>query len=130
MSFADPKFGKLLFEVGSLRFAYAFHTETSLSLTVQSAASQFTRGWIDVHYPCREQIKVQFRGALAEADLNPATIREIIGALILRLEIPSGETYEANFFKASSQIQMAQSTGEEGMTDRIETVRSFTLPKD
>ncbi|MDX2080389.1 MAG: hypothetical protein SFU53_06350 [Terrimicrobiaceae bacterium] len=129
MSFTNPKFTQLNVEIGGLRLAYAFHTETSLSLSVQSAASQLARGWIDIHYPCAGHIKAQFRGALPEPHLNPVTIREILDSLRPLVNIAPEDTFEATFFKASNQIQIAQSTGEQSMTDRIETARNFSLPK-
>jgi hypothetical protein len=130
MSFTDPKLTQLDFHLGVLRLLYAFHTETSLSLSVQSDASQFARGWVDIHYPCNGSTKLQIRGTLADVDLNTETVREIIGNLLTLLGIPKNETYEAVFFKASRQIQMTQSNDNESMTDRLETTRRFTLSEE
>ena len=130
MSFCDPKLRQLHTVVNGIELAFSFHTETSISLSARSPGSQFAKGWIDVHYPCSGHIKLQIRGALAEADLTGMTIKLIVESLMAQLSVSKEETFNAVFFSASKQMQMSQSTDADGMTDRIDTTRSFTLPKE
>ena len=128
MSFDSPQFQKLSFSVEGIKFLYAFHTETSLCLEIQIGSSKAPKGWVDVHYPCRDHIKLRLKGALPEECLTAAKIKELVTVIRDRLGIGKDETYSAAFFKASSQVGMTQSTDRSGMTDQIETTRSFITP--
>lgn len=113
--------------IATLIFTYSFSTETSTSFNV---ASGLFRGWVDVHYPCQSHIKLQIRGALPEEYLTASKIKEVVSTIQKFLEIPTDETFEAVFFKPAKIVQMSKSTDRQGQSDRIDTSRSFNLPKE
>jgi hypothetical protein len=112
--------------VGSVDVAPSFHTQTSTSFDVRSK-KHF--GWVDVHFPCHGPVKVQIRGALPDECLETSWIRQLVPALFEYLKIPKEETFEATFFKPVNVVKIGQSTNQAGETDRINTMRTFGLPK-
>jgi hypothetical protein len=113
--------------IAKLTFTSSFSTETSISFNVVSG---LFRGWVDVHHPCQGHIKLQFRGALPEEYLVASKIKEVVSAIQDLLEIPVDETFEALFFKPAKIARISKSTDREGKSDRIDTSRSFNLPKE
>lgn len=113
------------FSIGEINLVLSFHTESSVSFDI---IGLFSPGWIDVHFPCNDHIKVQIRGALAEKFLEPSCVHKLVPALLEKLGIPHDETYEALFFKPTKGISMGQPVDREGMTDRIQTTRKYKTP--
>lgn len=126
MNFTELCHQHLRFSIGAADLACLFSTQTSASFSIRVAGY---RGWIDVHFPCEGHIKVWIRGALPEECLEASWVSQFIPAFMGQLKIPEDETYEAEFFKPASGIHMAQPVNREGMTDRLQTTRSYRLPE-
>lgn len=86
-------------------------------------------GWMGMHYPCEGHVQAYFQGVLPERCLNPDALKQIISTLFARFDIPPNTTYEIQVVSAKSKISLSSPVDENGMTDRIETTRKFSLPK-
>src|ERR1044072_7445540 len=93
----------LRFFVDSIEIGCDFWSPGSISLIVKAGAQ---RGWIDVHFPSEGHIKVQMRGALPADLLKPEMVRKLIKEVLVHLEVPNDQTYEATFFKPLNVIRV------------------------
>lgn len=125
MSFSNLSAQPLAFSVTGLELSCSFRTETSISFVI---GGTYGKGWIDVHYPCAGHLKVQIRGALPEHVLDRSKVLALIHELLDHLKIPRDETFDALFFEPVGIIGIQQTTNREGMTDRIQTSRSYKPP--
>ncbi len=117
MNFEEIGIGRLQFEFGKLRMFGSFASQTSASFDVQIGCSRL--GWIDVHFPCEGHIKARVKGALPADYLAPNKIQELLHRVFVELKIALEETYVAEFFTVTNQIQIQQPTNREGYSDRI-----------
>jgi hypothetical protein len=124
------------FEVRSsgLVFRVEANTECSLCLRAFSDASGLAKGsvlgWLDVHYPCAQRIRVQMRGVLPERVLIAAELRHLVVTICDALHIPSNEACDAVFSSPKMQMGITVLLGPEARTGRIDTTRRFELPKE
>ena len=106
--FHDAKDG---FKVLDMQARLGFKTKTSISYKLERySASLCPRrqlGWIDVHYPTEEDIKVQIRVCLPSEYHTHEKMKPMIDALLEALVIPSDESCEAAVFATSAVVLIA-----------------------
>lgn len=103
--FSDPSV--VAFSVLDLDARLAFWSATSISFGVEwnshDHEEKFRKGWIDVHYPCRDRregnTKAVVRVSLNEPYPDLRSQYAILDAIFRALEIPEGTPFEALFFK-------------------------------
>ena len=116
--------------VSGLMLVPVAKTASSICLSVRKCGMiQREVGWLDVHHPCDGHIKTQTHGVLPDSLLAYKELRFLVEELLRWLEIPANETWELRVSAPHNQIGMSNPVNAEGMTDRIETSRRYTLPK-
>lgn len=129
MSFLEAKYKNVDFRLNDeLSASFSFATETSISLTIHDVKTLAFRGWIDVHYPCDGHIRLQLRISIAQVKIEPIFAKKVVEEVMSKLGLVDSETCEAIFFKATDRLRLSRGTNQEGLTDRIDTSRKFTLP--
>jgi hypothetical protein len=102
--FSDPSV--VAFSVLDLDARPEFWSATSVSFRVewnsQDHEEKFRKGWIDVHYPCRDwrknKTKAVVRVSLSEPYPDLESQYAILDAIFRALDIPEGTPFEALFF--------------------------------
>ena len=104
--------GEDIFTLLDLTARFKFKTASSVSFSLERYSKSLcpTRqvGWIDVHHPCENHIKLQIRISLPSEYHNPQKLRIIIAEVLAATEIPGDETYETLLFAESGPMLMAQ----------------------
>src|SRR5271170_2198239 len=98
MNFIESGIQNLQLSIMTVQVSCTFCTQTSASFSLKSGKHL---GWIDVHFPCFNHVKVRIRGALPESYLEPTKMRLFVSELLEKLHIEKDETYQATFFKAT-----------------------------
>jgi hypothetical protein len=108
------------------------HTQASVSFEVISLSSSLGAragvGWVDVHHPCIEHVRLFVRAVLPERLLNPEAISQLVMEIKSKLEIPPDETFEVDACSAKSRMGVSHSVDRKGNPGRIETTRRFKSP--
>jgi hypothetical protein len=104
-----------IFNLLDLTARFKFKTASSVSFSLERYSKSLcpTRqvGWIDVHYPCENHVKLQIRISLPSEYHNPQKLKTIIAEVFAATEIPADETYEALLFTESEPMSMARNPG-------------------
>jgi hypothetical protein len=93
------------FPIADLVGTLETESETSLSLSVgYCTESRFwAQGWIDVHYPCKDPMKVLVRLNVPNTHHALDRVEAIIADLFDLLSIPKDELYTAHCFRAEGE---------------------------
>lgn len=92
------------------RLEFKSHSSISFGLS----RKMWGKGWIDVHHPCDGLIKAQIRVQINDDYLTLDKMKAVIESIFDALRIPSDETYEAEFFRASAIVQIGQPLSRDG----------------
>ena len=114
---------KPLFRIDNVEGFLSFRSSSSVSIDLvrysDSLLPRRSLGWIDVHYPCDEHIKVQIRIS-GPREYHSVFYHELFrDALFGVLDISRDETYEMSFFEITETVVFSQSRDREGRSDRI-----------
>jgi hypothetical protein len=122
------------FPVLDLSARFEFQTATSISynlgreedVPVPSGAQEpwvvrmfVVRGFIDVHYPCDDTIKVRLRVQIASEYHVLQKQKAIVRAVFVALGIPDDERYQADFFDCGQISSLLQSRDRYGTPDKF-----------
>ncbi len=80
------------------------------------------KGYVDVHYPCHEHVKVQIRIILPKALIQSYDHKirgSFFDAIATALGIPRDETYEMQFSEAEGGVIYGNRTNRDGISDGI-----------
>jgi len=76
-------------------------------------------GWMDIHYPCSDHIRVRLRVKLPERYLDSDQQQKLIAQTFAALGLSSAETFEATFIVPHLEEMLVQSYDQHGFTDRV-----------
>jgi hypothetical protein len=97
-----------IFSLLDLTARFKFKTASSVSFSLERHSKSLcpTRqvGWIDVHYPCQNHIKLQIRISLPAEYHAADKLKTIVAEVFAATQIPADETYEALLFAESGPM--------------------------